>query len=141
MDRYDKSSSFLICAVGNLSKVSFKFSLNDRPVIFEKKLEIITLSGYIRSHESHIHISTSNKNCSIFFGHLLSGTILHKLLDFLIGVIPNLNKTLIGSSKHNSLCVDIYFTPDFPWSKRALKLLDSFRIKYNLYVINNDEAF
>ena len=67
------------------------------------------------------------------------GTILHKLLDLLIGVIPNLNKTLIGSSKHNSASVDIYIPPDCPWSKRALKLLDSFLIKYNLYVINNND--
>ena len=31
-------------------------------------------------------------------GHLLAGTIVHKSLDVLIGVIPNLNKRLIGSS-------------------------------------------
>ena len=63
------------------------------------------------------------------------------MLDVLIGFIPNLNKILISSSKHNSASLDIYISPDCPWSKRALKLLDSFRIKYNSYIINNDGEF
>ena len=37
-----KTTSFLISAVGDLSKVTLKCPLNERPVIFEKKLEIIT---------------------------------------------------------------------------------------------------
>ena len=141
LHRDHESTSFLISAVGDLSKVSFKCPLNDKPVIFEKKLEIITLSGYLRSNESHIHISASDENCRLFGGHLLAGTIVHKSLDVLIGVIPNLNKRLIGSSKNNSASVDIYVLPGCPWSKRALKLLDSLHIKYNSYVITSDEEF
>ena len=114
LDIHDNSTSFLISAVGDLSKVSFKCPLNDKQVIFEKKLEIITLSGYVRSHESHIHISASDENCMLFGGHLLAGIIVHKLLDVLIGVIPNLNKTLIGTSKINSATVNIYVLTDCP---------------------------
>ena len=72
-------------------------SINDKPLIFEKIFELIILSGYIRSDESHIHISKSVENISVFGGHLLAGTIDHKSLDVLIGVINNLNKTLISS--------------------------------------------
>ena len=93
MHRHHNSTSFLISAVGDLSKISFKCPLNDEPVIFEKKLEIITLRGYIKSTESHIHISVSDENCSIFGAHLLSGSIVLKSLDILIGVITNLDKT------------------------------------------------
>ena len=60
LHRHHKSTSFLISAVGDLSKVSFKCPFNDKPVILEKKLELITLSGYIRSTESHLHISGSD---------------------------------------------------------------------------------
>ena len=45
LHRHNNSTSFLISAVGALSRVSFKCPLNDKAVIFEKKLEIITLSG------------------------------------------------------------------------------------------------
>ena len=141
LHRDHNSTSFLISAVGDLSKVSFKCPLNDKPIIFEKKLEIITLSGYLRSTESHLHISVSDENCSVFGGHLLSGTIVLKSLDVLIGVIPNLNKKSILAQIIILLNVDIYVLPDCPWSKRALKLLDSFHIKYNSYLITNDEEF
>ena len=143
LHRHHNSTSFLISAVGDLSKASFKCPLNEKPVILEKKLEIITLSGFLRSKESHLHISVSDENCGVFGGHLLSGTIVLKSLDVLIGVIPNLNKTSLGGSDHNinTANVDIYVLPDCPWSKRALKLLDSLHIKYKSYVITNDEEF
>ncbi len=59
----------------------------------------------------------------------------------MIGIIPNLNKTSIGSPIQNSTNVDIYLLPNCPWLKRALKLLDSFHIKYKSYFITNDEEF
>ncbi len=141
LHRHHNSTSFLISAVGDLSKVSFKCPVNDKPVVFEKKLEIITLSGYLRLSQSHLHISVSDEHCSVFGGHLLSGTIVLKSLDVLIGVIPHLNKKLIGTTKHNPASVDIYVLPNCPWSKRALELLNSFHIKYNSYIITNDEDF
>ena len=55
--------------------------------------------------------------------------------------IPNLNQISFGNSKHNPAIVEIYVLPDCPWSKRALKLLVSSRIKYYSYMITNDEEF
>ena len=59
MHRHHNSTSFLISAVGDLSKVTFKCPLNENPIILEKRLEIITLSGYLRSKLSHLHISVA----------------------------------------------------------------------------------
>jgi hypothetical protein len=42
LHRRHNHTFFLISAVGGPSKVSLKCPLNDKPVIFEKKLEIIT---------------------------------------------------------------------------------------------------
>tara|TARA_Y100001968_G_scaffold106171_1_gene96038 strand:- start:735 stop:1346 length:612 start_codon:yes stop_codon:yes gene_type:complete len=138
---YHNSTSFLISAVGDLSKVSFKCPLNQKPIILEKKLEIITLSGYLTSTDSHLHISVSDNNCSVFGGHLLSGTIVQKSLDILLGVIPNLKQQSIVRGNDTHVRVDVYVLPDCPWSKRALKLLDSYNIKYNYYLITSDEDF
>ena len=63
--------------------------------------------------------------------HLLPGTIVLKSLDVLIGGISDLGKTSISNSKYNPARVDIYVLPDCPCSKRGIKLLDSFSIKYN----------
>ncbi|MBW3041803.1 PCC domain-containing protein [Prochlorococcus marinus] len=135
------SSSFLISAVGDLSKVSFKCPLNEKPVILEKKLEIITLSGYLTSSDSHVHISVSDENCAVFGGHLLSGTTVLKSLDILLGVTPNLSRQSIKNLSDNPVCVDIYVLSDCPWCKRALKLLDSYNIDYNYNLITNDDEF
>ena len=59
----------------------------------------------------------------------------------MIGVIPSLNKSSIGRSINNIPDVDIYVLPDCPWSKRAIKLLESSHLKYNSHVITNDEEF
>ncbi len=136
-----KSRAFVVNAVGDLSKVSFKCPLNEKPVILEKKLEIITLSGYLSSTESHIHISVSDESCSVFGGHLLEGTTVLKSLDILLGVIPNLKHQHLDSKNDKLVSVDIYVLPGCPWSKRALKLLDSHHIKYNYNLITNDEEF
>ena len=141
LNKYDNSTSFLISAVGDFSKVSFKCPSNDKSIILEKKLEIISLSGYIRQDESHLHISVSDENCSVFGGHLLPGSIVLKSLDVLIGVTPYLEKKLITSSINKPASVDIYVLPNCPWSKRAIKLLESAHIKYNSHVITNDDEF
>ncbi len=62
-------------------------------------------------------------------------------LDVLIGGISDLSKTSISSSKYNPARVYIYVLPDRPWLKRALKLLESFSIECNSYVISNDKQY
>ena len=110
-------------------------------MIIKKKLEIITLSGYLTSTDSHLHISLSDENCSVFGGHLLSGTTVLKSLDFLLGVIPNLKQQTLANNNDKPASVDVYALPDCPWSKRAIKLLDSCHIKYNYYLIKSEEEF
>ncbi len=125
------STSFLLSAVGDLSKVSFSCHLKWKTVILEKKLEVITLSGYLKSKDSHLHISVSDENCSVFGGHLLSGTIVFKSLDILLGMIPDLEQKSISIENDCSTHVEIYVLTECPWSKRAAKILDSYNIKYN----------
>ena len=134
-------TSFLISAVGDLSQVSFKCPSNEKPLTLKKKLEIITLNGYLSSSVSHLHISVADDSCAVFGGHLLPGTLVLKSLDILLGVIPNLKQQFLNQINDNVVIVDIYVLPDCPWSKRALKLLDSIEVKYNYHLINNDDDF
>ena len=93
------STSFLISAVGYLSMLEFKCPLNEKLIRNEKKLEIITLTGYLTSKDSHLHSSVSDSNCNVFGGHLFPGTIVLKSLDILLGSIPNLVQQYKGSIK------------------------------------------
>ena len=127
----------MINAVGDLSKVSFKCPLNEKPIIIEKKLEIITLSGYLSPTGSHLHVTVPDEICSVFGGHLLVGTTVLKSLDILLCVIPNLKHQYLDRTNNKPACIDIYVLPGCPWSKKAVKLLDSHHFNYNL--ITNDE--
>ena len=71
----NNSRAFVINAVGDLSKVSFKCPLNEKPIIIEKKLEIITLSGYLSPTGSHLHVSISDESCSVFEGLFFLGQL------------------------------------------------------------------
>ena len=113
------SKLFLLRAVGDLSNVSFKCPLNEKPINIQNKLEIIALSGYLKESFSQLHISVSDNNCSVFGGHLLPGSIVFKSVDVLVGVIPNLNQQSISNVNINSPVVDIYVLSDCPWSKRV----------------------
>ena len=86
--------------------------LNEKPIIIQNKLEIITLSGYLKESFSHLHISVSDNNCSVFRGHLLPGSIVLKSVDFSVGVIPNLNQQSKSNVNINSTVVDIYVLSD-----------------------------
>ena len=93
--------------------------------------------GYLTSTETHLHISVFEENCSLFWVHFLSGTTLLNSLNGLIGVIPNLRQQSIFSSLDNSASVYIYVLPDYPSSKRDLKLLDLYNIKFKYNLITN----
>ena len=99
------------------------------------------MSGYLTSTGNHLHISVSDENCNVLGGHLLSGSIVLKSLDVLLGVIPNLKQKSISKPIDKPARVHIYILPDCPWSKRALNLLESNNIKYNYSLITNDEEF
>ena len=138
---HTNSTSFLISAVGDLSGVSFKCPLNEKPIRLEKKLEVITLSGYLTSEESHIHISVSDDNCNVFGGHLLPGTTVHKSLEILLGVVPDIKQKNISSVINSNPSVDVYVLPNCPWSKRALEIFDKHQIKYHYHLVTNDKEF
>ena len=135
------STSFLISVVGDLSKVAIKCPLNQKPRTIEKKLEIITLTGYLTSKDSHLHISVSDENCSVYGGHLLPGSIVLNSLDILIGEVPNIKQKTIPILNNPPAIVDIYVLKDCSWSIKAIQILDSYHIKYNCYLIENDHDF
>ena len=67
---HSNSTSFLLSAVGDLSMVSFKCPLNEKPIILDKKLGIIILSAYLTSKGSHVTYYLINYNCNLIRGKL-----------------------------------------------------------------------
>ncbi len=128
--------------VGNLRQVCIQCPGNQEINKFEGNLEIVSLNGHFNKGEVHLHLSFADEGCNVFGGHLEEGCIVKKgtdifLLSFEQKIIDISNKTL----NENNSRVKIYILKDCPWSKRAIRLLNSLSISHQAIVIENDDIF
>ena len=128
--------------VGNLRKVCIQCPGNQEINKFEGNLEIVSLNGHFNKGDVHLHLSFADEGCNVFGGHLEEGCIVKKgtdilLLSFEQDIINISNNDLIK----NQLRVKAYILKDCPWSKRAIRLLNSLSIPHEVFIIDNDKNF
>jgi uncharacterized protein len=80
--KHDISSAVVLSGIGQLDKAElgyFKEKGNYSPEIFEKPLEILSISGNICKQEDeylpHLHIVLGDEKKKALGGHLLNGTV------------------------------------------------------------------
>ena len=128
--------------VGNLRQVCIQCPGNQEINKFEGNLEIVSLNGHFNKGEVHLHLSFADEGCNVFGGHLEEGCIVKKgtdifLLSFEQKIIDISNKNFT----ENNSRVKIYILKDCPWSKRAVRLLNSLSIPHQAILIENDNSF
>jgi len=128
--------------VGNLKKVCIQCPGNQEINKFEGNLEIVSLNGHFNKGDVHLHLSFADEGCNVFGGHLEEGCIVKKGTDILL---VSFEQKIINI-KNNELTknhsrVNIYILKDCPWSKRAIRLLNSLSIPHEVTLIDNDESF
>ncbi len=128
--------------VGNLKTVCIQCPGNQVINKFEGNLEIVSLNGHFNKGDVHLHLSFADEGCNVFGGHLEEGCIVKKGTDiFLISfeqkIINISNQDLITNESR----VKVYILKDCPWSKRAIRLLNSLSIPHEVILIDNDESF
>ncbi len=136
---------YVLGIVGNLSSAVIKCPGTSKTTDFEGVLEIISLNGFFSEKKVHIHLSFSNRDCMVFGGHLSSGTILLRdgniLFGFLTGEEIKLNSLELLVDKGSFNRVKIAVLSDCPWSKRAMRLLSTLSIPYEVEVISSESEF
>ena len=133
---------YVSCVVGNLRKVCIQCPGNQSVNQFEGNLEIVSLNGHFNKGDVHLHLSFADEGCNVFGGHLEEGCIVKKgtdlfLLSFEHNIVNISNKNLLKNKKR----VKAYILKDCPWSKRAIRLLNSFSIPHEAVLVENDEIF
>ena len=133
---------FVSGVVGNLKKVCIQCPGNQQINEFVGNLEIVSLNGHFNNGHVHLHLSFADEGCNVFGGHLEEGCIVKKGADiFLISfdhkIINISNK---NTSEENSR-VKAYILKECPWSKRAIRLLNSLSIPHEVILIDNQELF
>ena len=128
--------------VGNLKTVCNQCPGNQEINKFEGNLEIVSLNGHFNKGEVHLHLSFADEGCNVYGGHLEEGCIVKKgteilLISFEQKIINISNNYLITNESR----VKAYILKDCPWSKRAIRLLNSLSIPHEVSLIDNDESF
>jgi len=128
--------------VGNLKKVCIQCPGNQEINKFEGNLEIVSLNGHFNKGDVHLHLSFADEGCNVFGGHLEEGCIVKKGTEILL---ISFEQKIINISNHdlitNETRVKAYILKNCPWSKRAIRLLNTLSIPHEVNLIDNDESF
>ena len=128
--------------VGNLKTVCIQCPGNHEINKFEGNLEILSLNGHFNKGDVHLHLSFADEGCNVFGGHLEEGCIVKKGTDILL---ISFEEKIINISNHdlfiNESRVKAFILKDCPWSKRAIRLLNSLSIPHEAILIDSDESF
>ena len=128
--------------VGNLRAACIQCPRNQEIIKFEGNLEIVSLNGHFDRGDVHLHLSFADEGCNVFGGHLEEGSIVFKGADILL---LSFEKKIIEISNEDSIKnesrVKVFILNNCPWSKRAIRLLDSLSISYETILVENDEDF
>ena len=127
--------------VGNLRTVCIQCPGNQVVNKFEGNLEIVSLNGHFNKGEVHLHLSFADEGCNVFGGHLEEGCIVKKGTDIFL---LSFEEKIIKISNHltnNESRVKAYILKDCPWSKRAIRLLNSLSVPHEVILIDNDQIF
>jgi uncharacterized protein len=79
----------ILCAVGSLTHATLRLANRDFFTDYEGHFEIVSITGAVSIHGSHIHISISDGDGQTIGGHLVPGCVVYTTAEIVIGVIDN----------------------------------------------------
>lgn len=87
------NAACVLCCVGSLRHATLRYADQKDSTDLEEKFEIVSLTGTLSQHGSHVHISISDGKGQTLGGHLLEGCRIYTTAEIVIGVLPKINFT------------------------------------------------
>ena len=78
----------IVTCVGSLTKATLRLAAQSEATVFERKFEIVSLTGVMSRWGSHYHIAIADSTGQTIGGHLLSGSLIYTTAEIIIGVLP-----------------------------------------------------
>jgi uncharacterized protein len=78
----------LLCAVGSLTQATLRLANRDFYNQYEGHFEIVSITGTVSTHGSHIHIAISDENGLTVGGHLVSGCKIYTTAEIVLAAFP-----------------------------------------------------
>lgn len=79
-------AGFILTCVGSLQRVALRPADQPGTMVYNRKFEIVSLSGTLSVDHSHIKFAVSDDTGSVIGGHLQDGCIIYTTAEIVIGV-------------------------------------------------------
>jgi predicted DNA-binding protein with PD1-like motif len=97
----------MLSAVGSLTHATLRFANREQNSQFDGHFEIVSMTGTVSVHGSHLHISISDGEGKTIGGHLQSGCKIYTTAEMVIAVIEDViyKRELAEDSGYDELVV------------------------------------
>lgn len=90
----------VLALVGSLKRAQLRFADRHESVHLNGPFEIVSATGTVAKSGCHLHISVSDKNGTVYGGHLVPGSLVYTTVEV---VLADLSKTAIFERAHCEL--------------------------------------
>jgi len=78
-----------LSGVGSLTNVALRFANQESYAIFKGHFEIVSITGTVSRHGSHLHIAVSGEDGRTIGGHLDSGCKIYTTAEIVLAVFED----------------------------------------------------
>jgi uncharacterized protein len=82
------TAAFVLSGIGSLRPARVRLAGAETTLDLEGDLEVLTLSGTIAAHASHLHMSVSDAGGRVIGGHAAYGCIVRTTAEVLLALLP-----------------------------------------------------
>ena len=97
----------VLSGVGSLTHVTLRLANRDFFSEYDGHYEIVSITGTVSIHGSHLHISASGGDGETIGGHLVSGCVIYTTAEIVIGIFDDVvyNREFSEDSGYDELVV------------------------------------
>ena len=78
----------VLCGVGSLTHATLRLANQSDYAQYEGHFEIVSITGTVSIHGSHLHVAISDEQGRTVGGHLVPGCIIYTTAEIVIGSFP-----------------------------------------------------
>jgi len=90
VDEKGIEAGIILACVGSLTTATLRLANSTSYDTFKGPFEIVSLTGTVSAHGSHLHISMSNGDGPTIGGHLVEGCLIYTTAEIVIAVFPEI---------------------------------------------------
>ena len=108
VDEKGIEAGIILACVGSLTTATLRLANSTSYNTFKGPFEIVSLTGTVSTHGSHLHISISNGDGPTIGGHLVGGCLIYTTAEIVIAEFPEIvyKREYCEDSGHAELIIE-----------------------------------